>query len=87
MEHLMKGKKMTAKKSQNKADASADYLTLDGVAKLLTISRMTLYKIINDENAGFPKGFIIVKSEKNRSTKLYKRTDIIDWLENQTPRS
>ena len=53
---------MTAKKSQNKADASADYLTLDGVAKLLTISRMTLYKIINDENAGFPKGFIIVKS-------------------------
>jgi predicted DNA-binding transcriptional regulator AlpA len=83
----MKGKKMTEKKSQNKSDASADYLTLDGVAKLLDISRMTLYNIRKSENSNFPKGFIIVKSKKNRPTKLYKRTDIIDWLENQTPRS
>ena len=41
---------MTVKKSQNKADVNADYLTLDGVAKLLTISRMTLYKIMNDKD-------------------------------------
>lgn len=78
---------MTEKKSQNKSDASADYLTLDGVAKLLDISRMTLYNIRKSESSNFPKGFIIVKSKKNRPTKLYKRTDIIDWLENQTPRS
>jgi len=56
---------MTTKKSQNKADINADYLTLDGVAKLLTISRMTLYKIMNDDDSKFPKGFVIVKSEKN----------------------
>ena len=44
---------MTVKKSQNKADVNADYLTLDGVAKLLTISRMTLYKIMNDNQSKF----------------------------------
>ena len=78
---------MTVKKSQNKADVNADYLTLDGVAKLLTISRMTLYKIMNDDNSNFPKGFVIVKSKKNRPTRLYKRSEIIDWLEKKTPRS
>ena len=46
---------MTIKKSQNKADINADYLTLDGVARLLSISRMTLYKIMNDEESKFPK--------------------------------
>jgi len=78
---------MTEKKSLNKADTNAEYLTLDGVAKLLDISRMTLYNIRKNESSNFPKGFIIVKSEKNRPLQLYKRTDIIDWLENKTPRS
>lgn len=78
---------MTIKKSQNKADINADYLTLDGVARLLSISRMTLYKIMNDEESNFPKGFVIVKSDKNRSTKLYKRSEVVHWLENKTPRS
>jgi predicted DNA-binding transcriptional regulator AlpA len=78
---------MTAKKSQNKADIKSDYLTLDGVSRLLSISRMTLYKIMNDDNSNFPKGFVIVKSKKNRPTRLYKRSEIIDWLEKKTPRS
>tara|TARA_R100001460_G_scaffold19960_4_gene41445 strand:- start:793 stop:1029 length:237 start_codon:yes stop_codon:yes gene_type:complete len=78
---------MTIKKSQNKADINADYLTLDGVARLLSISRMTLYKIMNDEESKFPKGFVIVKSDKNRPTKLYKRSEVVHWLENKTPRS
>ena len=78
---------MTIKKSQNKADINADYLTLDGVARLLSISRMTLYKIMNDKESKFPKGFVIVKSDKNRSTKLYKRSEVVHWLENKTPRS
>jgi predicted DNA-binding transcriptional regulator AlpA len=60
---------------------------LDGIAKLLDISRMTLYNIRKNENSNFPKGFIIVKSEQNRPLKLYKRSDVIDWVENQTPRS
>jgi predicted DNA-binding transcriptional regulator AlpA len=60
---------------------------LDGIAKLLDISRMTLYNIRKNENSNFPKGFIIVKSKQNRPLKLYKRSDVIDWVENQTPRS
>ena len=57
---------MTKKKSENNADTQSDYLTLDGVANYLSISRMTLYNIIKDENSNFPKGFEIVRSERNR---------------------
>jgi predicted DNA-binding transcriptional regulator AlpA len=78
---------MPIKKSLNKSDINSEYLTLDGIAKLLDISRMTLYNIRKNENSNFPKGFIIVKSEQNRPLKLYKRSDVIDWVENQTPRS
>ncbi len=78
---------MPLKKSLNKSDINSEYLTLDGIAKLLDISRMTLYNIRKNENSNFPKGFIIVKSKQNRPLKLYKRSDVIDWVENQTPRS
>jgi len=78
---------MPIKKSLNKSDINSEYLTLDGIAKLLDISRMTLYNIRKNENSNFPKGFIIVKSKQNRPLKLYKRSDVIDWVENQTPRS
>jgi hypothetical protein len=47
---------------------------------------MTLYNIIKDENSNFPKGFEIVRSERNRPKKLYKKEDIVAWLEN-SPRS
>ena len=85
-EHLTKGKRMTKKKSENNADTQSDYLTLDGVANYLSISRMNLYNIIKDENSNFPKGFEIVRSERNRPKKLYKKEDIVAWLEN-SPRS
>mgnify|MGYP003122973886 CR=1 FL=1 len=78
---------MTEKKSKNKSNVESDYLTLDGISKLLSISRMTLYNIINAKNSTFPKGFEIMKSEKNRPFKIYKRADIINWLEKKTPRS
>ena len=77
---------MTKKKSENNADTQSDYLPLDGVANYLSISRMTLYNIIKDENSNFPKGFEIVRSERNRPKKLYKKEDIVAWLEN-SPRS
>ncbi len=86
MVHLTKGKKMTKKKSENNADIQSDYLTLDGVANYLSISRMTLYNIINDENSTFPKSFEIIKSSKNRPKRLYKKADIVEWLE-KSPRS
>lgn len=78
---------MTAKKSENKADTKSEYLTLDGISKLLSISRMTLYNIINAKDSTFPKGFEIIKSEKNRPFKIYKRAEIVNWLEKKTPRS
>ena len=77
---------MTKKKSENNADTQSDYLTLDGVANYLSISRMTLYNIIKDENSNFPKGFEIVRSERNSPKKLYKKEDIVAWLE-YSPRS
>ena len=86
MAPLRKGKKMTKKKSENNADIQSDYLTLDGVANYLSISRMTLYNIINDEKSTFPKSFEIIKSEKNRPKRLYKKSDVIAWLE-KSPRS
>ena len=78
---------MTEKKSKNKSNVESDYLTLDGISKLLSISRMTLYNIINAKNSTFPKGFEIIKSEKNRPFKIYKRAEIVNWLEKKTPRS
>ena len=43
MVHRKKGKIMTLRKSENNADVDADFLTLDAVAKYLSISRMSVY--------------------------------------------
>ncbi len=82
----MKGIKMTNKKSENVANIDTDYLTLDGVAKYLSISRMSVFKIMNDETLEFPKGFEVIKSEK-RSKKLYKKTEVASWIEKQNSKS
>lgn len=79
MVHRKKGKIMTLRKSENNADVDADFLTLDAVAKYLSISRMSVYGLINNEDREFPKSFNITKSEQ-RQKRLWDKKEVKDWL-------
>jgi predicted DNA-binding transcriptional regulator AlpA len=76
----MRGSIMTLRKSEsNNADTDGDFLTLDGVAKYLSISRMSVYGLINDENRNFPKSFNVTKA-KRRQTRLWDKSEVKFWL-------
>lgn len=82
----MKGKKMTQKKSDNNSDTTSDYLTIGGVANYLSLSKGMIYRFINTPEENFPKPFEIIKSQY-LSKKLFKKEDIISWIENKKNKS
>ena len=73
---------MTLRKSDNDADTEADFLTFDAVAKYLSISRMSLYNLINNEEIIFPKSFSFFKTEK-RKKRLWDKEEVKDWVKSQ----
>lgn len=73
---------MTLRKSENDADTEADFLTFDAVAKYLSISRMSLYNLINNEEIIFPKSFSVTKAEK-RKKRLWDKEEVKDWVKSQ----
>ena len=75
--------KTMSKKSDNNADISSDFLTVDGVAKYLSISRSMVLKLASDTEENFPKGFAIIKSER-RTKYLYKKEDVASWVESKS---
>ncbi len=82
MAHRMGVKTMTLRKSDNDADTEADFLTFDAVAKYLSISRMSLYNLINNEEIIFPKSFSVTKAEK-RKKRLWDKEEVKDWVKSQ----
>ena len=72
-----------SKKSDNIADISTDFLTIDGVAKYLSLSRPMVLKIADDPEENFPQGFPIIKS-KTRTRYLYKKEDIASCIESKS---
>ena len=74
--------KTMSKKSDNNADISSDFLTVDGVAKYLSISRPMVLKLASDPEENFPKGFGIIKS-RTRTKYLYKKEDLASWIESK----
>ena len=73
---------MTLRKSDNDADTEEDFLTFDAVAKYLSISRMSLYNLINNEEIIFPKSFSVTKAEK-RKKRLWDKEEVKDWVKSQ----
>ena len=82
MAHRMGVKTMTLRKSENDIDTEADFLTFDAVSKYLSISRMSLYNIINNEELKFPKSFSVTKAEK-RKKRLWDKEEVKDWIKTQ----
>ena len=82
MAHRMGVKTMTLRKSDNDADTEADFLTFDAVAKYLSISRMSLYNLINNEEIIFPKSFSVTKAEK-RKKRLWDKEEGKDWVKSK----
>jgi len=78
----MGAKTMTLRKSENDADTEANFLTFDAVAKYLSISRMSLYNLINNEEIIFPKSFSVTKAEK-RKKRLWDKEEVKDWVKSQ----
>ena len=81
MVHQTIGARMTTK-STNNADISSDFLTVDGVARYLSISKQMVLKLSKNPEENFPKGYGIIKS-KNKTKNLYKKEDIIAWVESK----
>ena len=69
-------------KSTNNADISSDFLTVDGVARYLSISKQMVLKLVKNPEENFPKGYPIIKSE-SRAKILYRKEDIINWVESK----
>ena len=66
------------KKKDNDSSIDGDFLTADGVAKYMHISRMSFYKILKTDDS-FPQGHSILSGEK-RSRTLWKKQDVADWI-------
>ena len=82
MAHRMGAKTMTLTKSENDANTDADFLTFDAVVKYLSISRMSLFNIINNEERNFPKSFNVIKGTR-RNKRLWDKQEVKDWLVSQ----
>jgi len=69
-------------KSDNNADISSDFLSIDGVAKYLSVSRSIVLKLMKSEDEDFPKSFEILKTDK-RKKHLFKKEEIARWVESK----
>ena len=76
------GKRMSAPKHENNADISSDFLTVDGVAKYLSLSSSLVRKLMKDPIENFPKSFEILKTDK-RIRHLFKKEEVADWVESK----
>ena len=70
------------KKSENNADISSDFLTVDGVAKYLSLSSSQVRKLMKDPKEDFPKSFEILKTDK-RIKHIFKKEEIAQWVESK----
>tara|TARA_R110002020_G_scaffold469593_1_gene694716 strand:+ start:102 stop:335 length:234 start_codon:yes stop_codon:yes gene_type:complete len=73
---------MSIPKSENTADISSDFLTIDGVAKYLSVSRSIVSKLMKNPEDDFPKSFEILKTDK-RIRHLFKKEEIAQWVESK----
>ena len=78
----IKERMMSSYKHSEDEVLSEEYLTLQGLAKMLAISKPTLYKIIKDEKLGFPKPFPLMNTQQ-RKKNLWSKQEVRDWLEDQ----
>ena len=81
-EHQIIGKRMSAPKHENNADISSDFLTVDGVAKYLSLSSSLVRKLMKDPKEDFPKSFEILKTDK-RIRHLFKKEEVAEWVESK----
>ncbi len=73
---------MTQSKSKHDAVENAEYLTLDGLATMLMVSKQSIYKVIYNDERNFPKPFPLMKSEK-REKNIWSKKEVKEWLEEQ----
>tara|TARA_B100001057_G_scaffold443855_1_gene480316 strand:- start:9 stop:248 length:240 start_codon:yes stop_codon:yes gene_type:complete len=73
---------MPRKKSKEEVVENAEYVTLDGLANMLMVSKQSIYKIVNTEERNFPKPFPLMKSEK-REKNIWSKAEVKAWLEEQ----
>ncbi len=73
---------MSLTKSENTADISSDFLTVDGVAKYLSLSSSLVRRLMKDEKENFPKSFEILKTDK-RIKHIFKKEEIAQWVESK----
>ena len=59
---------MSSNKHNEDEVMSEEYLTLQGLAKMLAITKPTLYKIIRNEELGFPKPFPLMNTQQRKRT-------------------
>jgi len=59
-----------------------EYVTIEGLSKMLNVSRQSIVKVINDTERNFPKPFPLMKSEK-REKNIWSKKEIKEWLEEQ----
>ena len=73
---------MSSNKHNEDEVMSEEYLTLQGLAKMLAITKPTLYKIIRNEELGFPKPFPLMNTQQ-RKMNLWSKKEVREWLEHQ----
>jgi predicted DNA-binding transcriptional regulator AlpA len=73
---------MSSNKHNEDDVMSEEYLTLQGLAKMLAITKPTLYKIIRNEELGFPKPFPLMNTQQ-RKKNLWSKKEVREWLESQ----
>tara|TARA_R100000995_G_C3375623_1_gene73721 strand:+ start:260 stop:493 length:234 start_codon:yes stop_codon:yes gene_type:complete len=73
---------MSLSKFENTADISSDFLTVDGVAKYLSLSSSQVRKLMKDPKEDFPKSFEILKTDK-RIRHIFKKEEIVHWVESK----
>ena len=59
------------KKKDNDSSIDAEFLTADGVARYMHISRMSVYNLINNDDT-FPKGHPILSSKKRKVRRMHE---------------
>jgi|TARA_R100001440_G_scaffold534_1_gene1552 predicted DNA-binding transcriptional regulator AlpA len=74
--------KMPRKRSKDEIVENAEYITLDGLAHMLMVSKQSVYKIVNTKERNFPKPFPLMKSEK-REKNIWSKEEVKKWLEEQ----
>jgi predicted DNA-binding transcriptional regulator AlpA len=73
---------MPRMKFNKESNEDAEYITIEGLSKMLMVTRQSIVKLINDEERNFPKPFPLLKSEK-REKNIWSKAEVKAWLEEQ----